>query len=334
MPTFVIAEAGVNHNGDVGLAKKLIDAAVSSGADAVKFQTFVPEAVVSRFAEKAAYQKETTGAGESQLEMIRKLQLDEAAHRELFAYCGARGIQFLSTPFDLPSIALLQRLGLTRFKIPSGEITNPPYLRALGKLHAQLILSTGMAEMAEVARALTVLEEAGTPRRDVVVLHCHSNYPTRMEDVNLRAMLSIRDTLGVRVGYSDHTLGIEVATVAVALGAEVIEKHFTLDRRMAGPDHKASLEPLELTAMVRAIRNIEAALGDGVKRPTQAEQNVRDVARKSIVAARAIRGGELLTEENITTKRPGTGVSAMEWDAVLGTRARRDFSEDELIEIS
>lgn len=331
--TFIIAEAGVNHNGDCAIAKKLIDVAVDAGADAVKFQTFIPEKVISRFAEKAEYQKDTTGAEESQLDMVRKLMINEAGHRDLISHCNARGIMFLSAPFDSPSIDLLVRLGLSMFKIPSGEIINLPHLRKIGALHKRVIMSTGMATLDEVRVALEVLVSAGTPKNKITALHCHTDYPTRMEDVNLRAMVTLREELGVAVGYSDHTLGIEVPIAAVALGAEVVEKHFTLDRKMEGPDHRASLEPQELTAMVVAIRNIEKALGGGIKRLTKREQAIMKVARKSIVANRPIKVGEVFTEDNITPKRPGTGISPMQWDHVLGQKAKRDFEEDELIEV-
>lgn len=329
----IIAEAGVNHNGDLGIAKKLINVAAQAKADVVKFQTFVPEAVISRFAPKAAYQQETTDRNQSQLDMVRSFYLDEQAHRELLAYATERGIEFLSTPFDLPSIDLLNRLGLKRLKIPSGEITNLPYLQRIGTLGKQLILSTGMADLDEVRTALAVLEKAGTPKEQITVLHCHTDYPTRPEDVNLRAMLTMLDQLGVKIGYSDHTLGIEMPIAAVTLGAQVIEKHFTLDRSMPGPDHKASLEPSELKAMVRAIRNIEQALGDGVKRPTARELEIMKVARKSIVAALEIKAGEVFTTENITTKRPGTGISPMRWDEVMGQAAKKNFLADELVEL-
>lgn len=333
MHTFIIAEAGPNHNGDIMLAKKLIDIAVAADADVVKFQTFKTNKVVTADARKADYQIANTGSNESQAAMLKKLELSPETHRELIAHCRQRDIMFMSTPFDLDSIDLLCGFGLETFKIPSGEITNLPYLRKLGALRKRLIMSTGMADMDEVKAALNVLVASGTPKDDIVVLHCHTDYPTAMENVNLRAMCTIRDTLGVNVGYSDHTLGIEVPIAAVALGAMVIEKHFTLDRQMVGPDHKASLEPRELKAMVEAIRNIEKALGDGVKKRTVVEREIMAIARKSIVAERDIHAGKIFTEENITTKRPGTGISPMKWDMVIGKTAKRDFITDEAIEL-
>ena len=331
MHTLIIAEAGPNHNGDIIIAKKLIDVATASGADVVKFQTFKTDKVVTVDAVKANYQIANTGSNESQAEMLKKLELSPEVHQELIAYCKERNIIFMSAPFDLGSIGLLNQLGLETFKIPSGEITNLPYLRKLGALKKRLIMSTGMAEMDEVRAALNILIESGTPKDDIVILHCHTDYPTAMENVNLRAMCTMRDVLGVQVGYSDHTLGIEVPVAAVALGASVIEKHFTLDRQMIGPDHKASLEPHELKAMVAAIRNIEKALGDGVKRPTVVEREIMAIARKSIIAERDIQAGEVFTEENITTKRPGTGLSPMAWDKVIGKIAKQNFTKDEMI---
>lgn len=330
---FIIAEAGVNHNGSVDIAKKMIDVAAVAGVDAVKFQTFKAEKVISRYAPKAEYQKATTGEADSQMEMVKALELDYNQHVDLLNYCREKGIPFLSTPFDLESIDLLNSLGLETFKIPSGEITNLPYLRKVGKLQKSIILSTGMAEMEEIEDALTELVGAGTAKEKITVLHCNTEYPTPYEDVNLLAMHSIKKAFGVNVGYSDHTLGIEVPIAAVALGAKVIEKHFTLDKTMSGPDHKASLEPEELSTMVRAIRNIEKALGDGIKRPSKSEIKNKPIARKSIVAAMEIKCGEPFNEENITAKRPGTGISPMEWDKVIGKKAIRDFREDELIEI-
>lgn len=329
---FIIAEAGVNHNGSVDVAKKMIDAAAAAGADAVKFQTFKAERLVSRRAPKAEYQMEHTDRNESHYEMIKKLEIDEEAHRILIDHCRQRNILFLSSPFDRDSVNLLDKLGLTIFKLPSGEITNFPYLRHIGSLKKDIIMSTGMADLVEIANALKVLVEAGTPKERITVLHCNSEYPTLMEDVNLRALQTIANTFGVRTGYSDHTIGIEAPIAAVALGATVVEKHFTLDKNMPGPDHKASLEPAELTAMIEAIRNIEKALGDGRKEPSSSELKNKPVARKSIVAARDIKKGELLTEENITTKRPGTGLSPMIWNQVLHQKAKRDFKADELIE--
>jgi N,N'-diacetyllegionaminate synthase len=330
---FIIAEAGVNHNGDITTAKKMIDAAVKAGANAIKFQTFIPEKIVSRSAPKAEYQKKTTRKEESQIDMLRKLVLDADAHRKLLAYCSRKAIQFLSTPFDLQSIDLLNNLGLEIFKIPSGEITNLPYLKKLGSLKKKIIMSTGMADMKEIDKAMKILIEAGTEKKNITLLHCNTEYPTPMDDVNLRAMITMKSAFSVKVGYSDHTLGIEIPVAAVALGAEVIEKHFTLDRRMEGPDHKASLEPKELEAMVTAIRNVENALGNGIKKPSPSERKNRAIARKSIVSAAAINKGEMLTTDNITVKRPGTGISPMEWFDVVGKRAKRNFHIDELIEI-
>jgi N,N'-diacetyllegionaminate synthase len=333
--TLIIVEAGVNHNGSIELAQKMIDAAVEAGADAIKFQTFKAEKVVSRYAPKAEYQKKTTTDGESQLEMIKKLELDAAAHQTLIDYCKKRNIQFLSTPFDFESIDLLDELGLDIFKIPSGEITNLPYLRKIGVLRKKIVLSTGMATLGDIEDVLDVLMEAGTVRENMTVLHCNTEYPTPMEDVNLRAMLTIRSTFpGVQVGYSDHTLGIEVPIAAVAMGATVIEKHFTLDRNMEGPDHKASLEPDELKAMVKAIRNIEKALGSGIKQPSPSELKNKPIARKSIVAARDIKEGEEFTEENLTTKRPGTGISPMRWDEMIGRTAGKNYKTDEIINLA
>lgn len=329
----IIAEAGVNHNGSYELAIKMVDEAKRAGADYVKFQTAKPELVISTFAPKAEYQKETTGAAESQLEMCKAIHLPLADYKPLKEYCDKVGIGFMSTPFDLVSIDVLEPLDMDYYKIPSGEITNLPYLRKIASKHRPVILSTGMCEVEEVEAALQVLELGGVKRSDIIVLHCNTEYPTPMDDVNLRAMDDLRRSLGVEVGYSDHTKGIEVPIAAVALGATVIEKHFTLDKTMEGPDHKASLEPDELKAMVDAIRNIEQALGDGHKHVSPSERKNMDIARKSIVAARDIRKGEVLTEENITTKRPGNGISPMRWDSVIGTTAIRDFGYDELIEI-
>ncbi|MEW5743966.1 MAG: N-acetylneuraminate synthase [Nitrospirota bacterium] len=330
---FVIAEAGVNHNGDIAIARRMIDAASEAGADAVKFQTFKAERVISRNAPKADYQKKTTGTRESQLEMVNRLELDRKAHRELVTHCRRKRIAFLSTPFDLESIDLLNALGLTIFKIPSGEITNLPYLRKIGGLRKKIILSTGMADMGEIEDALDVLTQAGTAKRDITVLHCTTEYPAPLKDVNLLAMITIRDAFKVSVGYSDHTNGIEVPIAAVALGATVIEKHFTLDRTMEGPDHKASLEYGELKSMITAIRNTERALGNGIKSPSLSEMKNKIAVRKSIVASRNIEKGETLSEENVTVKRPGTGISPMKWDSVIGTVAKAKFTEDEIIEL-
>lgn len=333
MKTLIIAEAGVNHNGDLETARRLIDVAAEAGADLVKFQSFSADDLVTSYAEKAQYQIDAIGDRESQYAMIRRLELSRSMHKNLIAHCESRGVEFFSSAFEAKSIDLLAELGLDRFKIPSGELTNLPYLRHIGSYGKPVILSTGMADLGEVRAALKALEDAGTPRNQTTVLHCNSAYPTPLSDVNLRAMVTIRDKLQVAVGYSDHTLGIEVAIAAVALGASVIEKHFTLDRGSPGPDHKASLEPGELKEMVRAIRNIEKAMGDGNKRPTQSELENRAASRKSIVAARAIRAGDTFNKTNITTKRPGTGLSPMKWDEVLGRRSRRDFAVEELIEL-
>lgn len=328
---FIIAEAGVNHNGSVELAKKLIDAAVEAKADAVKFQTFKAEKLVSKKAKKASYQKETTDKNESQFDMIKKLELDIETHKELMTYCRQKNIMFLSTPFDIESIDMLDSLGLEIFKIPSGEITNLPYLRHIGRLNKKVILSTGMADIGEIEDALNVLTKAGTKKRDITVLHANTQYPTPMEDVNLKAMTTIGRTFDIAYGYSDHTLGIEVDIAAVALGASAIEKHFTLDKSMQGPDHKASLEPHELKAMVKAIRNIEKAIGNGIKKPSKSEKKNIHVARKSIVASRDIKKGEIFDEANITTKRAGKGISPMRWDEVLGSVALKNYREDEPI---
>ena len=328
---FIIAEAGVNHNGSVELAKELIDVAVQAGVDAVKFQTFKAENLVSKNAQKAAYQKETTDKQESQFDMIKKLELDINTHIELIAYCKAKDIMFLSTPFDHDSINMLDELDLEIFKVPSGEITNLPYLRHIGSLKTEVILSTGMADLGEIEDALNILTEAGTERDQITILHANTMYPTPMEDVNLKAMQTIASAFDIAYGYSDHTLGIEVDIAAVAMGATIIEKHFTLDKAMEGPDHKASLEPDELMAMVKAIRNIELALGSRVKKPSKSEKPNMAIARKSIVANQAIKMGETFTEENITIKRPGNGISPMRWDEFVGTKALKDYEADELI---
>ena len=327
---FIIAEAGVNHNGDINTACKLIDAAAAARADAVKFQTFRAADLVRLDAPKAAYQKNGAHPDESQLDMLKKLELNEDAHRELLAHCRQRGILFLSTPFDCHSVGLLDRLGLPLFKIPSGEITNLPYLRKIGALRKEIILSTGMANLEEIAAALHVLRTAGAPKR-ITLLHCNTEYPTPFADANLRAMTTLAAAFTLPVGYSDHTLGIEACIAAVALGAEVIEKHFTLDRALPGPDHRASLEPHELDAMVKAIRNISLALGDGKKIPSASEQRNSAIARKSIVAARTIRQGEAFSEDNLTTKRPAGGLSPMLWDQIIGKTADRGFQKDEYI---
>jgi N,N'-diacetyllegionaminate synthase len=331
--TFIIAEAGVNHNGSIEIAKKMIEVAKECGADAIKFQTFKAEQVISKYAPKAEYQKQTTGEIESQLQMLKKLELSFDDFIVLKEYCDKLGIMFLSTPFDFESIDFLNSLGLEIFKIPSGEITNLPYLEKIGKLRKKVILSTGMADLGEIEDALDILISCGTKKENITVLHCNTEYPTPYEDVNLLAMLTIKEAFKVKVGYSDHTLGIEIPIAAVALGASVIEKHFTLDKNMEGPDHKASLEPHELKAMIDAIRNIEKALGNGIKKPSKSELKNKDIARKSIVAKREIKKGEIFTEDNITVKRPGNGISPMRWYEVLGKVAPRDYKEDEIIEI-
>lgn len=330
---FIIAEAGVNHNGSLDIAEKMVDVAARAGADAVKFQTFNAESLVSKFAPKAGYQRKTTDKGESQLEMIKKLELDLNAHEELIRYCRIKKITFLSSPFDLESIDLLAHLGLKTFKVPSGEITNLPYLRKIGSLRKKVIMSTGMATLGEVKDALDILIKSGTKKKDIVVLHCNTEYPTPFRDANLLAMLKIKDGLGVKVGYSDHTLGIEAAIAAVAIGATVIEKHFTLDKDMTGPDHRASLEGHELKSMVNAIRNIEQAMGSGVKKISSSEKDNIYAVRKSIIARVGIKKGECFTKENLAVKRPGTGISPMRLGDVVGKTAKKDFSQDELISI-
>ncbi len=326
----IIAEIGVNHNGDINLAKKLVDVAKEAGADIAKFQTSTLDGVVSKFAEMAEYQKNNIGKVTSQKEMLKSLVLPFDAFRELAAYCKEKGIQFLSTPFDLPSIDFLNELQ-DMWKIPSGEITNYPYLVKIAKTGKDIIMSTGMSTVDEVRDAIKVLKDNGSG--NITLLHCTTDYPTPYEAVNLNAMKTLEKEFGLPVGYSDHTNGIEVSVAAVAMGAKVVEKHFTLDRNLPGPDHKASLEPDELKALVKAVRNVEKSLGSFEKKPSESEIKNIAIARKSIVAARDIKEGEILTEENITTKRPGNGVSAMRWNEVLGTRAIRGFSEDELIEI-
>ena len=330
MSIYIIAEAGVNHNGSLAIAKSLAEAAKEAGADCVKFQTFKAEKLVSRSARKAAYQEGTTGEG-TQADMLKQLELSYDEFRELKAHCDRIGIQFLSTPFDPDNIAFLDTMDMPFWKVPSGEVTNAPYLAAIGKTGKPVVLSTGMCTLEEVGAAIRVLRENGSG--EIRLLQCNTEYPTPFEDVNLRAMATMREAFGLETGYSDHTRGIEAPIAAAALGAGIIEKHFTLDRNMEGPDHKASLEPGELAAMVQAIRHIELALGTGVKTPSPSEQKNIAAARKSLVAARAIRQGETLTAENLAVKRPGTGVSPMRWDEVIGTKAVRDFEEDELIEL-
>lgn len=332
MRTLVIAEAGVNHNGDMVMAKALIDAAADAGADLVKFQTFSADRLVTVTARKADYQAVTTAADESQYEMLRRLELTSEMHDVLMAHAAQRGIEFFSTAFDLQSLDYLMGLGMGRIKVPSGEITNLPYLRKVGAFGKQVILSTGMSNLGDIEAALNVLEQAGTPRQEIILLHCNTEYPVPMGEVNLRAMQSIAQAFGVQVGFSDHTEGIEIPIAAVALGACVIEKHFTLDRGLPGPDHRASIEPDQLMRMISSIRNVELALGDGIKRPSASEERNRPIARKSLVAARTIRAGEIFVEDDLTAKRPGTGISPMRLGEVLGRKASRDFNVDELIE--
>jgi len=331
--TLVIAEAGVNHNGDLATALSLVDAASSCGADIVKFQTFTADQLVTQDAAKAEYQKATTSNTETQLEMLRKLELSHNDHLAIMERCQEQGIGFLSTGFDIGNIDMLVGLGLDRIKVPSGEITNLPYLRHIGGLGLPIILSTGMADLEEVRSALDVLLACGSPKSDVTILHCTTDYPAAMGDVNLQAMVTMRDAFGTEVGYSDHTLGYEVAVAAVALGAVVIEKHLTLDRESAGPDHAASLEPEEFAGMVYAIRNIEMALGDGIKRPQSSEFANMAVVRKSLVSSKRIQEGELFTSMNISAKRPGSGLSPMLWDEVIGQKATREYAPNEMIEL-
>ena len=331
MSVFIIAEAGVNHNGSIKLAKELIDVASIAGADAVKFQTFKTQNLAIKKLEKAKYQINTTSENESQFNMLKKLELDKDAHLELINYSEKKNIKFLSSPFDNESIDLLNNLNLDIFKIPSGEITNLPYLRRVGKLNKKLILSTGMSDMEEVKNALDILITSGTKKKNITVLHANTEYPSPMQDVNLKAMVKIGKELDVKFGYSDHTLGIEVDIAAVAMGASCIEKHFTLNCKMEGPDHKASLEPHQLKEMVKAIRNIELAIGNGIKIPSKSEiQNIK-IVRKSIVAKTKIKKDEVLSENNITVKRPGGGISPMQWDDIIGSKAKKDYDEDELI---
>ncbi len=333
MKTIVIAEAGVNHNGDMATAKKLIEAAASAGADIVKFQSFKAEKLAIKNAKKADYQITTTGETESQFDMLRKLELSVAHHELLIQECQRNEIGFLSTAFDSESFDMLIEMGVKQVKIPSGELTNLPFLRYVTRLGLPVMLSTGMATLGEIESAIEAIEKAGTSRDLITVLHCTTEYPTPMDDVNLRAMVSMMHAFGVRVGYSDHTRGIEIPIAAVALGANIIEKHFTLDRNLPGPDHKASLEPHELKAMIDGIRNVELALGDGIKRPSASELKNKPIARKSLVAIRPICAGETFSADNIGAKRPGTGVSPMSWDEIVGRIATRDFAVDELIEL-
>lgn len=334
MKTIIIAEAGVNHNGSIDTAMKMVDAAASAGADYIKFQTFKAETLVNKDAKKAGYQKRNIKDNDdSQYKMLKKLELDIDTHHKLINYCTKKNIGFTSSAFDLDSIELLHSMKLDYWKIPSGEITNLPYLRKIGQYNEKVILSTGMSDLKDIKNALEVLITAGTDKKNIFVLHCNSEYPTPMADVNLHAMNSIREKFNVSVGYSDHTLGIEVPIAAVALGAKVIEKHFTLSRKMEGPDHKASLEPGELKQMVKAIRNIELALGSGIKKPSKSESKNINIVRKSIYAVKHINKGEKFSENNLITKRPAMGLSAMMWEKVIGQTAKRDFKPDELIEL-
>lgn len=328
----IIAEAGVNHNGSMVIAKQLVDKAVEAGVDIIKFQTFKSEKLVSKAAKQAEYQQRNIGKkDEGQLAMLKKLELSQADHEELIAYCQKKGIRFFSTAFDMDSIEYLHSLNMELWKIPSGEITNYPYLRKIAQYHEPVILSTGMSELSDIEAALNVLMEFGVKKDQITILHCNTEYPTPFADVNLKAMLEIGEKFGVNIGYSDHTKGIEVPVAAVALGATVIEKHFTLDNNMEGPDHKASLEPDELKSMVSSIRNIELALGNGHKSVSNSERKNIEIARKSIVAACPIKKGELLTEDNLTVKRPGNGISPMRWNEVIGKVAIKDFEEEEAI---
>ena len=330
----IIAEAGVNHNGSMQIAKQLVDAAVDAGVDIIKFQTFKAEKLVSKAAKQAEYQKKNIGNGnDSQYEMLKKLELSEENHKELIAYCKEKGIRFWSTAFDFESMDYLHSLGLGLWKIPSGEITNFPFIRKIASYGEDVIMSTGMCEKQDIQNAIDVLIKFGVRKEQITLLHCNTQYPTPFCDVNLAAMNSIKETFGMKVGYSDHTQGIEVPVAAVALGATIIEKHFTIDRNLPGPDHKASLEPSELKAMVSSIRHIEQALGDGIKRVSDSEKANISVARKSIVAACHINKGEQLTEENLTVKRPGTGLSPMLWEKVVGTIATKDYEEEDLIQL-
>ena len=331
--TIIIAEAGVNHNGHMVLAKKLIDAAANAGADYVKFQTFSADRQVTKIAKKADYQKTTTDKNESQHSMLSRLELSEAMHHELISHCIECDINFFSTGFDIESVNFLNKLNQQIFKIPSGEITNLPYLRHIGSLGKKVIMSTGMASLDEIEAAINILEQAGMDRKNLTVLHCTTQYPTPMSNVNLKAMISIKEKFDVDIGYSDHTSGIEIASAAVAIGAKVIEKHFTLDRNLPGPDHLASLEPSELAEMIANIRNIEIALGDGIKRVMPGESENKNIARKSLVAALSIKAGDVFTSRNIDIKRPGNGISPMLFDDVIGQKAIRDFAPEELIEI-
>ena len=332
--TIIIAEAGVNHNGDIETAKRLIDVAADAGVDYVKFQTFKANKIVTKQAKRADYQNKNTKDLDTQYEMLKKLELNESSHHLLIKYCNDKGIKFLSTGFDLDSLEFLNKIGIRLAKIPSGEITNYPYLKKVAQLYSEVILSTGMSDMDDIKKALAILLKFGVKKENLTILHCNSEYPTPMSDVNLKAMLNIQAELDVKIGYSDHTLGIEVPIAAVALGARVIEKHFTLDRNLPGPDHRASLEPNELKSMVNSIRNIEKALsGSGIKEPSKSELKNKQIIRKSIVAIRPIAKGETFNEDNIGTKRPGTGISPIKWESFIGQVAKDDFEQDELISL-
>jgi N,N'-diacetyllegionaminate synthase len=331
MSVIVIAEAGVNHNGDIQIAKSLVDVAVDAKADIVKFQTFSAERQVTKNASKAAYQRETTTSDETQYSMLKKLELNVEMHVELISYCKSRNIEFLSTGFDIQSVDLLQNLGQRLFKIPSGEITNYSYLKHIGELRKPVILSTGMSDLHEIKSALDIFEKTGVPKNFITILHCTTSYPAPMIDVNLKAMQTIHKEFDVAVGYSDHTLGIEIPIAAVALGASIIEKHFTLDRNLYGPDHKSSLEPKELKEMVKAIRNIELALGDGVKQMMPSEKSNREIVRKSLVAIKEIKSGDVFSLDNVAAKRPGNGISPMNWNKIVGKKSKRNYLVDDLI---
>lgn len=331
MSTLIIAEAGVNHNGDIQLAKKLVEVASEAKVDVVKFQTFQASSLVTINAKKADYQSKLSPESHKQFDMLLKLELDEEQHKELKELANSRNLEFLSTGFDIESLQMLISLGISRIKIPSGEITNLPYLRFIAAQKKKVILSTGMSTLKDIENALSVLFAGGVNIEDITVLHCTTDYPARMDEVNLNAMVSIGKEFGVSMGYSDHTEGIEVSMAAVALGAVVIEKHFTLDRNLSGPDHKASLEPRELTALVEGIRNLEVAMGDGIKRPMKSELANLNAARKSLVASQRIRKGDLFSIENVTVKRPGSGISPMEWDSIIGTVSDKNYEEDDLI---
>jgi N,N'-diacetyllegionaminate synthase len=331
MSVFVIAEAGVNHNGSIDLAHKLIDVAVESGADAIKFQTFKAKNLLLRDTEKAQYQKQSNNPQESQFDMLKKLELDANDHINLINYCIKKGITFLSSPFDIESISMLETLNIETIKIPSGEITNLPYLKCIGKLDKKVILSSGMSNLEEIGDALNVLIDAGTTKSNITILHANTMYPTPMLDVNLKAMQTIKNKFDIAIGYSDHTLGIEISIAAVALGASVIEKHFTLNKDLEGPDHKASLNPDELKSMIASIRNIEKAMGDGKKNITKSEKPNINVARKSIVAKTNIKKGEVFSENNLTTKRPGVGINPMKWNSIIGKIAKKSYKVDDIL---